>query len=594
MGPVRMLKNALILALAMAVVALPFIFRRQPEANRWEPGDPELIVISAHNEAIRFEFGHAFSLWHAETYGRPVRIDWRAIGGTSEIMRYLAAEYVSAFRAWYRSQGSPWPTNGGSMLLDRKFDPDRPPDSPDSGRVQTWKTQQGIWTAFRGHDDPDVFSAKIDLFFGGGEYDHNKASRQGLTVAPWAEGTIPPGLINHETGAELIPRGLSGETWRTRSLYGAALSTFGICYNRDRLEQLGVDHPPRQWKDLANPAYLGQVGVADPTKSGSITKAFEMIIHQQCYESIRAAGFDDDRIAGFEAAIRSHRGPGDLPESVPAAYQDALEWGWVQGVLLVQRIGANARYFTDSSCKIPIDVCLGDAAVGLSIDFYGRYQAEKSRGVDGRERMRYVTPDGGSSVSADPISLMRGAPNREVALRFIEFVLRTEGQRLWNYRPQTPGGPVKFALRRLPVRRDFYPSENRVFDETARAHADYTSDDLLSANVNPYELAGRFTYYSRWTASHFGIHRDLIRAMCLDAGKELRAAWRAIVENGGPDAQAEAMEILTRLPDDPVPLSWQSAPGIPKELSRLDYMRQWTVFFRNNYRQARRIAMGEG
>ena len=54
---------------------------------------------------------------------------------------------------------------------------------------------------------------------------------------------------------------------------------------------------------MTDPAYIGQLGAADPTKSGSITKAFEMIIHQQCYESILAAGYDDGRIAEYEAAM---------------------------------------------------------------------------------------------------------------------------------------------------------------------------------------------------------------------------------------------------------------------------------------------------
>ena len=107
----------------------------------------------------------------------------------------------------------------------------------------------------------------------------------------------------------------------------------------------------------------------------------------------------------------------------------------------MRRIGANARYFTDSASKVPIDVSTGDAAAGLAIDFYGRYQAETSKAPDGAYRMQYVTPEGGSSVSADPISLLRGAPHRELAVRFIEFVLAPEGQRLWTYAPGTRGGP---------------------------------------------------------------------------------------------------------------------------------------------------------
>ncbi len=125
----------------------------------------------------------------------------------------------------------------------------------------------------------------------------------------------------------------------------------------------------------------------------------------------------------------------------------------------MQRIGANARYFTDTSTKIPVDVSMGNAAAGLAIDFYGRYQAQTSRLPDGRDVMAYVTPAGGSGADSDPISLLRGAEHRQTAVRFIEFVLSEQGQCLWTYAPGTPGGPEKFALRRIPIRRDFFPSD---------------------------------------------------------------------------------------------------------------------------------------
>jgi iron(III) transport system substrate-binding protein len=51
------------------VIALPFIFRQETEEEQWSPGDPVLVIISPHNEAIRYEFAQAFSRWHAERYG---------------------------------------------------------------------------------------------------------------------------------------------------------------------------------------------------------------------------------------------------------------------------------------------------------------------------------------------------------------------------------------------------------------------------------------------------------------------------------------------------------------------------------------------
>ena len=66
-------------------------------------------------------------------------------------------------------------------------------------------------------------------------------------------------------------------------------------------------------------------------------------------------------------------------------------------VRLIQRIGANARHFTDAASKVTMDVSMGDASVDLAIDFYGRYQAQCSRAPDGGERMVYITPVGGSN-----------------------------------------------------------------------------------------------------------------------------------------------------------------------------------------------------
>jgi len=589
-------RNVSILLALGIVIALPFAFRRPEATFGWREGDPVLVVVSPHNRAIRAEFAEAFARWHAKHYGRPVKIDWRVIGGTTEIMRYLAAEYVAAFRAWWREQGRDWPDGGGHMVLDRRFDATRMPDDVrgDPVKAAAWRLKRELHTAFRANDSPSAFSCKIDLFFGGGTYDHGKAGAQGLTVSPWPPDEAPPETVATADGNTLCPERLGGETWRTDTFYGTALSTFGICYNVDRLRDLGIDTPPSAWRDLTDPRYFRQLGVADPTKSGSSAKAFEMMIHEQCHKAVSTAGFAAADVARFEKAIKEARlAPGVVPDGVPRAYQEAVEQGWRNGLLLVQGIGANARYVTDSSSKVPLDVGVGNAAAGIAIDFYGRFQSEICRAPDGSERMRYVTPVGGSSVSADPVSLLRGAEHRELALRFIRFVLSEDGQKLWNYASGTPGGPRRFALRRLPVRADFYPSEVPAFRAAYERHRKHTVDPLGDPQVNPYRLAGQFTYHPRWTARHFSVHRHLVRAMCLDAGRELQAAWSAIHRHGGPEANPGAMALLQRLPDSPEPLTWAGAMTIGKRHDSLDYVREWTRFFRASYTEAERAAGGD-
>ncbi|NLL83466.1 MAG: ABC transporter substrate-binding protein [Lentisphaerae bacterium] len=585
------MKTYLIIFAAIAVIALPFIFRQAPELTEWRSADPTLVVISPHNEAIRQEFAAGFSSWHKLHYGSPVKVDWRVIGGTTEIMRYLISQYTGSAQAWWSRLGHTWPIGGTERMFDPRFNPDSPPDDPTT-RAR-FDAQAKLWRAFRNSDSPGETSSRIDLFFGGGTYDHDRAARQGLTVALWPpDGPTPdslPLLTNLYHLVHDIPTSAGGEVWRNDYFLGNVLSTFGICYNPDRLADLGITTPPRTWRDLANPAYFGQIGITDPTKSGSVAKAFEMIIHEQCALAVAAAGFTPTQVNHFEQQITAARlDPGQLPDTVPAAYQEAVAHGWLEGINLIRLIGANSRYFTDGAGKVPVDVSDGVAAAGIAIDFYGRFQAESSKAIDGTPHLIYITPRGGSSVSADPISLLRGAPNKELALRFIYYVMTPHGQKLWNYRPGTPGGPRRFALCRMPITREFYPAGSST--ESAAKHTPYTNDDLTDPDIDVYALAARFSYQPRWTARHFGIQRDLVKAMCLDSGNELRAAWAAIRATGGPAANPRAMELLQRPPDLPAPLNWTSAITTYNTIRREETLRQWTTYFRAAYRAAANAA----
>ena len=572
------LRNALILGLAAGMVALPFVLRRTA-LHRTRTGGMPLVIVSPHNEAIRREFEQAFSQWHQARYGQPVSIDWRNVGGATEIMRYLASEFANSAGVWWRSRSHTWSGRSAEAVSAEK-----PIGDPELDALRS---------AVRDTDDPKAFTSGIDLLFGGGEYDHAKAYLQGLTVAPWPPGHEPANLFTNAAGMTMIPEKLGGESWRSATYFGNAASTFGICYNADRLRDLGIDKAPAAWDDLADPRLFRQVGVADPTKSGSIAKAFELIVHQKCRQRVAAAGFDDARVDAYEKAIRAATGA--PPANIPPAYQQAIERGWLDGLGLVQRICANGRYFSDSASRVPIDVASGNAAAGLAIDFYSRFEAQNSRDRNGRERMTYVVPDGGTSAAIDPISLLRGAPHRETAVRFIEFVLSEEGQRLWCYKPGEPGGPVQFALRRVPVRRDFFPcATNAAVQAAHELHRRHAADDLADPQVDPYEVAARFAYRPRWTLRHFGVLRDLVRAMCIDSMDELQAAWGAIIALPDGEVKRTLLARLSDMPDRPEPLTWVNAPDQTYKHDRMECLRTWTQFFRSNYlgiaRDAQRAA----
>jgi len=558
--------------LVLLVVGLPLVLRRTPSTGAAHHGDPVLVIVTPHNEAIRYEFGRAFSAWHQTNFGKAVRVDWRVLGGTTEISRYLQAQYTAAMQAWWRSQKKTWPAG----MTDRLFDTAL--DAPAADRALAEVRQ-----AFLKTDAAAAFTCGIDVFFGGGSFDHGDAARKGLTVS------LEP-ILKTVGDLVVLPEQVSGEVWRTPNFAGNALSVFGIAYNLDRLRDLGTP-PPAQWSDLTSPKFFGQLGLADPTKSGSAAKAFEMIIQQQCRLAARAASYTDTEIVFFERMIAGAKAaPGVIPQGVPQAYQRAIEDGWRRGLALIQLLGANARYFTDMSSRVPLDVGQGDATAGICIDFYARFQAAQDRKPGAPPRMAFVTPVGGTSVSCDPASLLRGAEHRKLAERFIAFTVSPAGQRLWIARPGTPGGPEQYALWRLPIRRDFYPSDEPAQQQRFAAERPLMAFDLGEPANNAYALATNFTYEARWTGKHFGVHRDLIKAMCLDSGRELRAAWKAIIEHGGPATQTEAMRLLTQLPDQPEKFTWTSALDIAKRFDRLDYLRAWTDCYRRNYRAAEAAA----
>ena len=126
--------------------------------------------------------------------------------------------------------------------------------------------------------------------------------------------------------------------------------------------------------------------------------------------------------------------------------------GWAEAMRLFRRLGANARYFTDQAhARSRSTSRRATRPPGMCIDYYGRFQAEAAAAAGRPGRVGFVTARGETSINADPIGLLRGAPHRELAIAFIEFVLSDDGQKLWSFRRGAPGGPERYALRRLPI-----------------------------------------------------------------------------------------------------------------------------------------------
>ena len=301
---------------------------------------------------------------------------------------------------------------------------------------------------------------------------------------------------------------------------------------------------PQTWRDLADPRFFNLLSVADPSKSGSANKCFEILI-QQCMAEA----------------------------SDPAR-------GWENGLNLIKRIFGNARSVTESASQVVRDVTMGDAACGMAIDSYALSQAAWVRRMSKKASVRYITPRGGTAVSADPIQLLRGAPNKLVAMRFIDFLLSLEGQKLHCFKTGTPGGPEVYSLNRPAVRRELYAAK---YDDM-RFEKDY----------DPYRSGSDFVYRSAWTGKYYGLISRTIKNVILDPSEELQRAWRAIIAAGGPEKVPEAMAAFNALP-----FTYDEAGKVNGKLrvypgnSASDIaamLRGWSDFARKNYLKAAELA----
>ena len=482
------LRFLIIMGLLALMVVVPISMRRISSTANPNSAQDRLVILTPHNESIRQEFGEAFAAYWKQQTGRSVYVDWRTPGGTSEIRMVLDAGYKAAREAGREGMG-------------------------------------------------------VDLFFGGGEPDFSGQAKKGrfMELDVFKK---EPELFSDPA---VIPQTFTGERYygAERNWIAVCMSQFGICYNPDVLQRLNLPRPA-QWIDLGDPRYAGQLALADPTKSGSVARAFELIIQSEMQRVIARSGKSDA----------------------------TLEEGWSTGLQLVQKLAANSRYFTDSASKIPHDVSMGDAAAGMCIDFYGRSYGELTT-RDGRPRLEWCAPRGGTTLSGDPIAVLKGAPHPQVAQAFVSYCLTSAAQQLWFGKPGTPHGPQSRALHRMPIRKDLYTQERLAIS--------------TMPDVQPYADPGNFNYQRDLTGPSFNTIRQLVKIMCIDSHEEMKNAWLALRDAGMPP---DALAVFLDTSPLPYAIGGKGDPLLDgnDSIQAAERAAQLGEQFRANYRKAEQMA----
>lgn len=369
-------------------------------------------------------------------------------GGDDALVIYSAhsdeiiAEFTTGFQAWYKRETGrdvkvswPDPGGGGTHMLKRLEDKLR------AGRFD------------------------VDVVFGGGGMIFEQMKQLGM---------LEPCRLPDDVLAA-IPDKVAGQPIFDRDFcyYGAAISTFGILYNKTMIQEKGLPEV-KDWETLADPKYLGLVGAGDASKSSSVRRAYEIILQAYGYE---------------------------------------------KGMRILVAMGANAREFYGAASDIPRNCAKGFVALGPCIDFYAFRQMRS----EGGERLGFLAPSGLTVINADPIAILRKAPSPKVARKFVEFVMRPEGQRLWMLPAGAPGGPTKFTLERLSVLPSLY--------ETAGAAGG------AAARMNPFQAKPADFFDPNKENIRQTILADYLRVALVENHAGLVKAWKALIAAGLPEAR---------------------------------------------------------
>ena len=175
--------------------------------------------------------------------------------------------------------------------------------------------------------------------------------------------------------------------------FGFAASGYGIMWN-ERYVKANKLPDPKEWQDLARPAYYDHVAIAAPSRSGTTHLTIEAVLQGE---------------------------------------------GWTKGWGTIKAMAGNFRNITERSFGVPEAVNSGQVGYGIVIDFFA-FSAQAS-GFP----VKFIYPTVTTIVPAN-VGIVANAPNKPGAEAFVEFLLSPAGQMVLF----EPG------IRRLPVNPDVY------------------------------------------------------------------------------------------------------------------------------------------
>lgn len=362
---------------------------------------------------------------------------------------------------------------------------------------------------------------QTDLFWASAPDAFEVLKREGLLQAytPQAKGvakTIGPYSINDSENF----------------YFGFAASGYGIMWNERYLKANRLPEP-KEWIDLAKPAYFDHVMITAPSRSGTTHLTIETILQGE---------------------------------------------GWDKGWTTIKALSGNMRTISDRSFGVPDAVNSGQVGLGVVIDFFAF--SAKAAGFP----VKFVYPSVSTIVPAN-IGIVKNAPNAAAARAFVDFILSPQGQELL----------LAKDISRLPVNPDIYAKAPEGYPNPFKGSvglpgfkfdvgvsgARYRSvgvlfDQLITFNLEPLKKATR------------AIHDAEAKLAKKDnaEGRKLLNEARALI-NAMPVTADQA-----KSPD--ITSAFKGSSGKTKAPRQAELEQKWSTFAKANYEQAAAKAEAAG
>lgn len=348
----------------------------------------------------------------------------------------------------------------------------------------------------------------IDIFWGGGASVFVDLQKENFLAQYSLPKELKAQVPDNASGVPLYDK---TETW-----YASALSSFGIFYNKKILE-FDRKQVPKSFRELADFQHQGELSLSDPRRSGTANTMNAIILQTE---------------------------------------------GWEKGWQLLTELAGNTRSFTHSSSDPIKAVVSGDVTMAMAIDFY----ANAKIGDLGPQNLGFALPVGQAVLDPDPVAILRGAPNRKVAERFVDYVLSVEGQKLLVLPKGVPGGPRSASLGRMSVNTETYKET-----EGKRIYP-----------TNPFAEKGFIRLDVEKAAKLQRVFNDLTGALLVDNHHELKKAWVKI-HRGVKTPDPAKLAAFGKMPMTEAEF-WKIAEKWDNEVFRNETINAWVKFAKTKYR----------